>query len=153
MQITMDRKKAYTEILEILRVLGENYSRKIPNNVKDYFESNAEKNYEFKISPNINISQQIQNPITINLLGLLRFKYWCNTDEEKQELLNTFIKNNNEKKLEIEEKYDSNDIFKNREKKFNINVERTQNTSIMAYKQSLFSKILNMLRYKLFRKK
>ncbi|MDE5830202.1 MAG: hypothetical protein K2H53_00375, partial [Clostridia bacterium] len=65
-QMTIERCQAYTEILEILKILGNGYTKRIPNKVKEYFENNSSKDYKFNINLNSNIFEQIKNPITIN---------------------------------------------------------------------------------------
>ena len=140
MQMTIERRKAYTEILEIINFLGKSYYNKLPNTLVDYFKDNSEKNYEFKINPSNEMTNQIQNPITINLLGLLRYKYWCNSAEEKNTLFKTF-KNNDEKKEKImQEKYSYNNLFKT--KKIQQEQPKTQNTSLVTYNDSIFYKFL-----------
>ena len=142
-QMTLERKKAYTEIMEILRFLGNGYSQRVPNKVKEYFENNSEKNYDFKITSNTDIMKQIQNPITINLLGMLRYNYWCDTAEEKQQLLNVFKKNDEEKEKQLREKYNPDNLFKNRVTK----EDKIDNSvALVEYKESIFSKIKNWIK-------
>ena len=54
-EISIQRRQAYTEILEILKILGSDYSDKIPNKLIEYFYKNSIKDYEFNINFNIDI--------------------------------------------------------------------------------------------------
>ena len=112
MEATIERQQAYAEILEILKILGNKYSKKIPNKVIEYFEKNSSQNYKLNISANSNIYLQIKNPITINLLGMLKYNYWCNNDEEKRILVNKFYQNDKEKEKQLMEKYNPDNLFK-----------------------------------------
>ena len=111
-QIIMQRRQAYTEILEILKILGNSYTYKIPSKLIEYFEKNSSKDYKFNIVSNVDISEQIKNPITINLIGMLKYNYWCDDEEEKKQLMNKFIKNDERKETELREKYNPDVIFK-----------------------------------------
>ena len=96
-RISIQRQQAYTEILEILKILGDNYTNKVPSKLIKYFEKNSLKNYKFNITFDFDFSNQIKNPITINLIGMLNYNFWCN-DKEKKILLSKFIENDKRKK-------------------------------------------------------
>lgn len=112
-KMIMQRRQAYTEILEIFKILGNTYTDKVPDKVIEYFEKNSSKDYKFNILSNVDISEQIKNPITINLIGMLKYNYWCADEEEKKQLLNKFMKNDEKKEKELREKYNLDTLFKN----------------------------------------
>ena len=145
-QIILQRQQAYAEILEILKLLGNDYINKIPSKVIDYFEGNASKEYKFNIASNVDISKQIKNPITINLIGMLKYNYWCNNEEEKKQLMNKFIENDKIKEEALKEKYNSNIILKKHSNENNS--EKNINTEIIIvnHKQSIFAKIVNKIK-------
>lgn len=146
-QMTIERCQAYTEISEILKILGNRYSKKVPNKVKEYFENNSSKDYKFKINSNVNVFEQIKNPITINLLGMLKYNYWCNNEEEKKQLLNKFSNNDKEREKELREKYNPDNIFKKyiQETSVEENIIKDE-VDILEYKESIFKRIINKIK-------
>lgn len=145
--MTIERKQAYTEILNILNILGNNYSKKVPDKVKNYFQDNSSRDYKFNINSKINVSKQITNPITINLLGMLRYNYWCNSENEKQQLLQKFLDNDKRKEQQLKEKYNPDNIFKNKTK---ITIKQNQlvqdNFALAEVKENVFTKFIKKLK-------
>ena len=50
--------KAYTEVLEILKYFSEEEYSKIPQEKIDFYKNNMDRNYNYIINPNIDLSQQ-----------------------------------------------------------------------------------------------
>lgn len=63
--------KAYTEVLEIIKYFPEEEYSRIPKEKIDFYKKNMDKNYNFKINPEIDLSNQDisaeANAIIINL--------------------------------------------------------------------------------------
>lgn len=93
--------KAYVEILEIINYLGDEYRKKLPFKLLNFFEENRDNTYKYKIS------EIKQGPIflkeTLAILAILELKYWAN-EEEKLNLKRALSEN--------EEKY-QNELKKN----------------------------------------
>lgn len=87
-------RKAYAEIFEILNVLDKEYVDKIPNSFIENIKKEKDDNHKISIDPNIPLENQNLLEDTINILAVLKLKYWCEDQEEKQKLIN--ILNNNE---------------------------------------------------------
>lgn len=71
--------KAYTEVLEIINHFSEEEYKKIPKEKIDFFEENKDKDYNFKIDPNVNLAEQnISQNANAILVSLFRdwFCYW-----------------------------------------------------------------------------
>ena len=85
--------KAYVEILEIINYLGDEYRKKIPFKLLNFFEENRDTTYKYKIS------EVKQFPIFLNetlaILAILELKYWANEDEKKS--LKRALRENEEK--------------------------------------------------------
>lgn len=108
-----DNKKVNAEILAVLMALGNKYINKLPSSVMQYLTNNFDVNSMPAIDATKRIEEQNISKDARAFLTMLKLKYWCKSEEEKENLLN--LLNENEKKLqnEISEKYNPNNLFKN----------------------------------------
>ena len=84
---------------------------------------------------------------TIVLLAILNLNYWCDTPEEKQEILDE-LANNEKEKQELLEKYNPDNLFKNKQNDVIENEKTidTQEVSLVEYKkQGIFKRILDKI--------
>ena len=79
--------KAYTETLIILSWVGKEYKDKIPEKFIKFLEENKDKNYVPKINPISLLENQNILEETANVLALIKLNYWCESEEEKKELI------------------------------------------------------------------
>lgn len=146
--------KAYSEVYEIVNMLEKEYLDRIPKNVLDFLDEARDKEYQPIIEINKPLNEQKLQRYTMVLLAILDLNYWCDSEEEKQELLdifnrNTEIKIKQQKELEI--KYNPDNLFK---KKQTISeIEENEELSMIEYKESniikrILDKILNMFKKK-----
>lgn len=68
-------KKAYVEILEVLKYIRKEELDKIPKKELEFFEQNKDTAYEFKFDENKNIIEQDLLPETMKLFFDLYNKY------------------------------------------------------------------------------
>ena len=102
--------KAYTEVLEIINHFSEEEYKKIPKEKIDFFEENKDKDYNFKIDPNVNLAEQnISQNANAILVSLFRD---CFATDKQKEVLRNLLQQNQEK-IEIEkyEKYNLKEEF------------------------------------------
>ena len=103
-------RKAYSEIYEILNLMEKEYIDKVPNKLKELFLNEKDDNFK----PNINIEIPLENQSlqkdTLTILAILYLNYWCESEQEKQELIKHFA----EVDKKNEEKYNIDNIFKKR---------------------------------------
>ena len=89
------------------------------------------------------------------LLAILNLNYWCDSEEEKQELLKIFSKNTEIKIQEqkiLEEKYNPDNIFKKRQQG-NQEYVFTNELAMTEYKeQNIIQKILGKI-IRMFKRK
>ena len=105
--------KAYTEILEIINYMGDEYKNKAPTKLLNFFEDKKDKNYIYKISKmDENVIRDFSEK-TKGLLTLLEYKYWTD-DNEKELLRQALIRNEKNYQEEIRKKYNPDNIFKNK---------------------------------------
>jgi hypothetical protein len=91
--------KAYTEVIEIINHFSEEEYKKIPKEKIEYYENNKDKNYIFKIDPNIDLDKQNISKKAYSILVSL-FRDYFATDRQKQILDDLLMQN--EQKLEEE---------------------------------------------------
>ena len=102
-QMLMDNMIAYAEIDEILNLLEDKYRDKVPEKVRAFFKEEKMVDYKPTIDVNTPLIQQNLKRETIVLLAILNLNYWCDTSEEKQEILDELSMNEKEKQKLLEE--------------------------------------------------
>ena len=143
-----DLYKAYAEVDKILSYMETRYVEKVPQKMRDLFQNEKLKNYEPKIDKNAPLEQQDLQRKTLAILALLNVNYWCESQEEKQELLKSYAENDKTKEEQMRERYNPDNIFSQKKE-----TEELDNvTELVEYKKENFiKKLLNKIR-KLFRK-
>lgn len=133
--------KAYTEVLEIIKYFPEEEYSKIPKEKIDFYKKNMDKNYNFKINPEIDLSNQDisaeANAIIINL-----FTDYFATENQKLKIKEILDSNQKKSDQLKREKYKPDNIFENKQPKLTeIPLkEDNNNTSLVEYKESFFTK-------------
>lgn len=146
----LDTMMAYSEVYKILNLLEEEYKEKVPEKIRSFFEEERLKDYEPEIKTDIPLIEQNLKRETIVLLAVLNLNYWCDTPEEKQEILDEFA-NNEKEKQELLEKYNPNNLFNEKQNKANKEPIQ-QNTELIVYKETNFvTRLLNKIK-QLFKK-
>lgn len=139
---------AYAEVDAILNMLETEAVEKIPLKVREFFKNEKDKKYIPKFSENFfdiyNIELMRE---TICLLTILDINYWCETEEEKQLILNKLEDNDRIKEEELRERYNPDNIFKN---KVNENIN-SESVALIEYKERsiikrVFDKIFRFLK-------
>ena len=145
----LDTMMAYSEVYEILNLLDKDYKEKVPDKVKTFFEEERLKDYKPEIDTDTPLIDQNLKRETIVLLAILNLNYWCDTPEEKQEILDE-LANNEKEKQELLEKYNPDNLFKNKPEK-KQEIAHTEELSVVEYKkpnfiQKLLSKIARLFK-------
>lgn len=151
--ITQEFTEASAEINEILSYLPAEYVDKIPVKLREFFKKVADKGYVSDIDPYKTLDNQDMKPKTKTLLTIIYREYWCN-EEERVELDKILIENDKKHEAEIREKYNPDNIFKNKENTKEI--EKVEKTSLTNYDnkvcyQKVFDFISNIFK-KIFKK-
>lgn len=124
-QLTKEDTYAFAELLELISYLDEESKNKIPKKLISVFEANAQENYEKHLSPELPLEEQNISEKTISYLGVICLNYWCNSEEEKQDLINKVRENDIRKEKELQEKYSYDKMFNNQKTTESINIEKT----------------------------
>ena len=136
-----DVAKAYAEVDEILNVIDKEYLDKVPVNIRTFFENARLKDYKPNINIQLPLNEQKLQRKTLVFLAILYLNYWCNSEEEKQELLHEFSNNEKIQQQELRKKYDPNKIFNN-----NHDIKKSESLEIIEYKKdNIFKKIINKI--------
>ena len=111
--IKPDQAYAYAEVLEIISLMEDDYVNRIPKKLLDIFETNKSLDYTKHLDPNISLEEQTISDKASALLGMLMINYWCDSEEQKQTLINAYKENERKYQEDLKEKYNPDNIFKN----------------------------------------
>lgn len=146
-------KKVYSEVYAFLNIVSEEDRNKIPKKLKEMIEEEREKEYTPSYTFEIPIEEQEISDEAIAMIALLHLNYWCEDENEKERLNEIF--NENEKKYqdELREKYNPDNLFKNKKyKEEQLSEEQTNSVAMVEYKETIFRKLKEWFR-NLFNKK
>ena len=151
----LEYRQSLTELNTIIHYMDIEYLKKLPKKFIEFVSSNMDKEYTPNIDKNIPINEQYLKEDTKVLLSLLYRNYWCDS-EKKRTLIKEDIIAKNEYEKELREKYNPDNIFKNKSKVAEISIEpqREENhTELIEYKepkwyQRIFAKILKIFKIK-----
>lgn len=133
------------QISEILKYIAPNLKARIPKKIISYFENNKSKDYSWDIDKTLPLEKQELLPTTKEILTVLYKDYIC-TDRERIELEKTLNENEVNYQNELREKYNTDNLFKNKQKEVeNVKVE-TENISVVHYKESFFRRIISKIK-------
>lgn len=142
--------KAYTEVLEIIKHFPEGEYNKIPKEKIEFYKDNKDNDYVFVINPEIDLSEQNISP-EANAIIVNLFRDYFATEEQKVKIKEILDLNQKKEELEKREKYNPDDIFKN--KREIKNEEQTEEKSLtLVQEEKWYQKIFNLIKG-LFRKK
>ena len=138
MNVTKEQSMAYTEVLEVLKYMPKQEVNKIPKDIMDYYYSNKDREYSYKIDKTKTFKEQELSEKAKVVLAILFRDYWA-TDEQKEKIKrkeqNDLLLNELKKK----QKYNSENIFvKNDEK---------NTTELIEYKEkNAHNKIIDFIK-------
>lgn len=139
-------QKSYKEILEILKYVPEESVKKIPQEMRDMFEKEQLKTYDFQIDTSKTFEEQELLEETKAILANIFRDYWA-TPYQKERIE---IKEKYDRQQSEEQKrkiYNPNDLFKNKNNR-NPDFEKLSNLPIEVKKESFFKKIINFFKKK-----
>lgn len=126
----------YSEVYEILNILGKKYIDKLPKDLYNLIDESRDKNIVVKIDGNNSIKNQNISNEAIEFICLLNLKYWS-TAKEAEELIKIYNANEEKWRKEV------NNIFKQEEKK---EIKQQNNSLIVKNKDSLFKIIIEKIK-------
>ena len=117
-------------------------------NKQTFIENNKASNYISSINPKIPIKDQNIRKETKEILGIIYRNYLC-SDEERKKLIEKEQEEIAKFEEELREKYNPNNIFKNKPKEQKYEKE---NVAMVEYKKETFFDRIKMLFNKIFKK-
>ena len=141
-----EEKIAYKQVITILDNMEPEYKEKIPKKLVKLFEENSAENYEFHLDLTRPLQEQELNSKTLALLAMLNLNYWCETEEEKQELIKHYTENERKYQEKLRKKYNTDNIFQknNRENKQEKTTE--EQVALVEHKESVIRKLINKIK-------
>ena len=139
-------KKAYTEILEIIKYLPYDEYEKIPKEKVEFYKNYRDPLYQFKYNPYKSLNEQNVLRETKALIVDL-FREVIATKEQKEKLNILLLQNEQEYQSKVHEKYSYDKLFNKKSKSINVH-----STNMIVYKENIFVKIYHILK-SIFNKK
>lgn len=147
-------QEIYSEVYSILNLLGESYIKKLPVSLFNMIKEEKKQNYAPKYDSKINLEQQDIKRETLSMLALFHLNYWCDSEEEKNELKTLFKTNEEKHQAEIRKKYNPDDIFKNKNTIEPEEAQPAEETRITIVKEEKwYKKLFNLIKGIFHRKK
>lgn len=140
-------QETYSEVYGVLNMLGDSFINKLPEKLVNMIKEEKSSTYNPKYIPNKSLTEQNIKRETLAMITLLHLNYWCETEDEKNEL--RAILNENEKKYqeEISKKYNPfKNVEKDAKKIENEPVKVADNVALNEYKESFISKIIDKIK-------
>lgn len=145
MEKTKDNVRcAYKEIYEILKIFPKELVGRIPKYKLDYIKQNMDESYEYNITKETFDGKTMLDE-TAAILSILFRDYWA-TEKQKNKIIN--YHNTQREKIvnEIKEKYDPENVFKQRRIEEEKIDEKKENLSVVEYKENILKKLLNKIK-------
>lgn len=133
------------QINEILKYMEPNLRARIPKKFISYFENNKSQEYNWNIDKSLPLEKQDLLPTTKEILAVLYKDFICD-DVERVKLEKTLSNNEIKYQEELREKYNPDNIFKDRQKSTEYVETQKENTEIATYEESFFSKIISKIK-------
>ena len=120
---------------------------KIPIKLRKMFKEEKDVEYQNKIDIYNKVQKKELEPKTLTLLAMLYLNYWCENDEEENSLIKQYAENDRKSEEETREKYNPDNLFKNKEKnKEQIANNSTETSLIIVEKEKWYKKIFNFIK-------
>ena len=145
-------QETYSEVYGILNMLGENYIKRLPNSLYEMIRDSKSLTYNPQYNKEISLNEQNIKRESLSMIALFHLNYWCNSNEEKEQLKQLFKNNEEKHQAEIREIYNPDNLFKNRKQEISTESQPfKKDVSMVEYKeknflQKLFDKIKHLFR-------
>lgn len=141
-----EEKIAYKQLITILNNMEPEYKEKIPKKLMKLFEENSAEDYEFHLDLTRPLQEQELNSKTLALLAMLNLNYWCETEEEKQELIKHYTENERKYQEELRKKYNTDNIFQKNNKENKQEKTTEEQVALVEHKESIIRRLINKIK-------
>lgn len=146
----LEDEKVYSEVLGVLLALGDSYYSKVPENILTFLKDNCDHGYLPEYDKNKRIEDLDISEEARMFLTMLKIKYWCKDEDEKNEVRKLLKLNQDKYNTELRKKYNPDKLFEKQERKVeSSNTEQPkESTDIITKeeKQSWFKRFLNRIK-------
>ncbi len=108
MEISLEQREAYSEVLEVLRHMDKFYVNMIPKKIIMFFYDNCSLDYEFRMTKSI--GEERLKEKTLDLLSLLNLNYWTKT-KNKDEFIMRYSINDIRTQNQLNSQLEKQNIF------------------------------------------
>lgn len=145
--VSIREQNAMAEVLHYLKGIKQEDIEKIPENIITYLNENASKEYKCSFDYNKPLKDLKLLNETRGLIGLICYKYWCVTEEQKEVYLTKLKENEGKKQEELAKKYNIDNIFKKQKQKDIENLQKdTESMAITKWKKPMIKRIIDKLK-------
>lgn len=148
MEITLEQREVYSEVLEVLRHMDKIYVNRIPKKIIMFFYDNCSLDYEFRMTKSL--GEENLKEKTLDLLALLNLNYWTKTKNKDEFLIRYSLYDKNTQK-KLNSQLEKENIFTKIDNSHNIdnnildeNLPTLTNTFFETFKKILI-KIKNII--------
>lgn len=145
MGVSINTRKAYSEIDEFLGLLSEEQRNKIPKKLREFFKEEKDQEYKKGINPNIAIKNQDLKEETLGIIALLNLQYWCEDENEKQRLKEVYAKNEQVYQEMLQVTFNPDNIFNKRTSNIEKEQKQDEATQLVEYKEPIVKRIFNKI--------
>lgn len=145
MGVSINTRKAYSEIDEFLGLLSEEQRNKIPQKLREFFKEEKDQEYKKGINPNFAIKEQDLKEETLGIIALLNLQYWCEDENEKQRLKEVYAKNEKAYQEMLQVAFNPDDIFKRKTQTIEKKQEVVENKQMVVYKEPIIKRIFDSI--------
>ena len=142
--INVNNANAMAEVIYYLKGIKQEDINKIPKKLMQYLNENASKEHICSFDYNKPLKELDILDEARGIIGMICYNYWCVTEQQKEQYLKKLSMNEQQYQEILHEKYNPDNIFKNKQKHTENN--QMQATAIVEYKNySLFKKVKKFL--------
>ena len=141
-----EEKIAYKQLITILNNMEPEYKEKIPKKLMKLFEENSAEDYEFHLDLTRPLQEQELNSKTLGILAMLNLNYWCETEEEKQELIKHYTENERKYQEELRKKYNTDNIFQKNNRENEQEETTEEQVALVEHRESVIRKLINKIK-------
>lgn len=106
-------KEIYSEVYQILNLLGNEYIDKLPTTLINMLREKREFSYNPSYTDDIPLNEQNIKKETMSIIVLLYLNYWCEDDNERLKVKKILMENENRYQEKLRDNYNPDNIFSN----------------------------------------
>lgn len=138
-----------SQFLHYIKKFDSEVVNRIPKKMMSFLNENADKDYVCDFDYNKPLGELELTPEAHALIGLVCYKYWCETEEQKQALKAKWKENEKIKEAELEKEVSPEYLFrtsrlKDEEREKELEEEREHEANLIAVEEpkGIFGKII-----------